>query len=232
MNEINFLPPSFYRQRKRRRRLYIEAAVIALFAGLLAFAHVLGGQSLQSLRDYAAETEAVGTAAQQKFKDLAALQHEYRQLTSQLGIHRRVSPPVGFTPVLASISNLMPESIALTELKMDCPRPTHPPVELETSKQRSSRTAKSKAAAVKIVEKMRIELTGLSPDDARVADFVGKLAQSPLFTDVKLEFSRSTTQDGLVARRFRVSMLIPLDRDYRAPGRRESGTTQGVVHAD
>ena len=230
MSTINFLPQSFYRQRKRRGRLVIEAIIVVAFAALLVAGHVLGEQGLQTLRDYAAETEDEGTQVQTQFKELASLQAEYRELSGQLRVYHQVLPPVGFTQVLATISQLAPESIAFTDMKLECKRPTPGPrVAVEDAKSKKSSKTKS-PVAVKVVDPLIVELTGLSPDDGRIADFVGKLAECALFKEVKLEFSRPTEQGGLLGRRFRVSMQVPFDRSYREP--KKSGKNEGVANAD
>lgn len=230
MSTINFLPQSFQRQRKRQGRLWIEALIVVAFAGLLVTGHVLGDRNLQALRDYAAETEAEGTQAQAQFKELAALQAEYRELSGQMRVYHQVLPPVGFTQVLATISNLVPESIAFTDVRLECKRPTPAPrVVVEETK--SKKPSKSKTPpAPKVIDPLIIELTGLSPNDERIADFVGKLAECALFKDVKLEFSRPAEQGGLLGRRFRVSMQVPFDRSYREP--KKSGKNEGVANAD
>lgn len=230
MSTINFLPQSFYRQRKRKARVWIEGLVVVIAAALLVVAHVAAENSLDSLREYAAQTEAEGTEAQQQFKELAALQSEYRELSGQLRVYHQVLPPVGFTHVLAAISQLAPESIAFTDMRLECKRPTPAPI-VVIDETKTKKSSKSKAPPpAKPIDPMVIELTGLSPDDERIADFVGQLAESPLFRRVKLEFSRPTEQGGVLARRFRVTMEVPFDRAYREP--KKSGQNEGVVNAD
>ena len=230
MSTINFLPPSYFKQQHRRVRLLIEAAVIAVVAALLFVAHLLGETSMLKLRDYAAQTKAEGTSIQRQFKELAALQAEHRELFGQLRVHRQVTLPVNFTHVLAAISHLAPESLAMTDLRLETAPPV--PAPLPSANESKSKKTKTKAttAVVKTIDPLKIELTGLSPDDGRIADFVGALAESPLFSDVKLLFSRSSEQDGVVSRRFRVTMEVRLDRTYLDMASRDS--EEGVANAD
>jgi len=192
MSTINFLPSSYFKQQHRRVRLLVEAAVVAAVAALLVAVHLMGESSMLKLRDYAAQTKAEGTSIQRQFKELAALQAEHRELFGQLRVHRQVTLPVSFTHVLAAISHLAPESLAMTDLRLETAPPV--PATMTSVNESKSKKAKTKATAevARTTGPLKIELTGLSPDDGRVADFVGALAESPLFSDVKLLFSRSS----------------------------------------
>ncbi len=238
MSTINFLPASYFKRRHRRVRILVEAAVVSVVAALLVVAHMVGESGMLDLRDYARQTKNEGTAVQRQFKELAALQAEHRELSGQLRVHRQVTLPVSFTHVLAALSELAPESIAMTDLRLETkpPVPSAPPgspAAKAATDAKSKKTGQAKAVAVKPAEPLKIELTGLSPDDGRIADFVGALADSPLFSDVKLLFSRSSEQDGVVSRRFRVTMEVRLDRTYLdTASRQATETNEEVVHAD
>lgn len=233
MSTINFLPDSYFKKQHRRVRILIEVAVVSVVAALLVVAHLVGESGMLDLRDYAQQTKNEGTAIQRQFKELAALQAEHRELYGQLRVHRQVTLPISFTHVLAAISELAPESIAMTDLRLETkpPVPSAAQVVVDT---KSKKTSKTKAVPpVKRSEPLKIELTGLSPDDGRIADFVGALAESPLFSDVKLLFSRSSEQDGVVSRRFRVTMEVRLDRTYLdMASRQKTNPEQEVAHAD
>lgn len=221
MNQINFLPQSFYRRRHRRRRVFIESLLVIAVAAGLGLWFFLGDQSLHKLRAEAATTESQRTSVQNQIKEMATLQDEHRDLMNQLKIHRQVTLPVGFTQVLAALAQVTPESIAYTDIRLECSRPS--PAPLPTA---DDGKKKGKARPVaKPAETIKIALTGLSPDDRRIADLVGKLADHPLFTQVKLDYSKTIEQDDVIARRFRMLLEVPLDRDYRS-------THEGVAHAD
>lgn len=224
MNQINFLPQSFYRLRRRKRRVVIESLLVLGLAVGLGVWFLLGDQALSALRSQAALADADRATVQGQLEELAALQVEARELAGQMKIHRQVTLPVGFTQVLAVLAQVTPESIAYTDMRLECGRPVPaPPVAADDAK--GKKAARGKPATAKAVETIKIAITGLSPDDRRIADLLGKLADHPLFTQVKLDFSRTTEQDDVIARRFRLLLEVPLDRNYRA-------TREGVAHAD
>lgn len=228
MNEINFLPESFYRARARRRRVWRHAVALVLAAAGLVTWGVLGDRSLQGLRDFASQVETEGNAAHDQVKEVVRLQGEFQKLTKVLTVQRDVALPVSCSTLVATISHLMPRDVVLTDLNMDAGKPTPPAKEAEADK-KSKKTSKKGAAPVAPpkTNAMRIELKGLSPDDARIADFVGRLTDCPAFTNVKLEYARAAEIEGMSGRQFRVSLMVRLDRDYRPLDEREN-----IAHAD
>lgn len=231
MSTINFLPVSYQRQQFRRVRIAVEAGLVLVVAAVLVVVHLFADAGMQEQRDYAAQLRAEGTAIQKQFKELATLQADHRELANQLRVHRQVILPVSFTNLLAAISDLAPQAIALTDLRMETKPPVPAAAQVASgSSSKKGGKPKSSVAPVKSSDPLRIEVTGLSPDDGRVADFVGALAESPLFSDVKLLFSRTSEQNGVISRRFRVTMDVRLDRNYVNLAARR--VEEGVANAD
>ena len=52
------------------------------------------------------------------------------------------------------------------------------------------------------------KLTGLSPTDIEIANFIGQLSASPLFEDVNMGYARTEEFDGRVGRKFQASCLV------------------------
>ena len=229
MNEINFLPESFYRQRARRRRVWRHALALTLVAAGLITWGVLGDRSLQSLRSFARQIETEGEAAHEQVKEVVRLQGEFLKLAKTLAVQRDVALPVSCSKLVATVTHLMPATVVLTDLNMDAARPTPTQKAPEADKKGKKAAPKKGAAPVAApkTDTMRIELKGLSPDDARIADFVGRLTDCPAFTNVKLEYARVAEIEGMTGRQFRVSLMVRLDRDYLPLDARKD-----LAHAD
>lgn len=224
MNEINFLPESFFRQRARRRRIAIESVVVLAAVGVMGLWFHHARVEIDARQRHAAELETRGTQARRQVEQVGRLHADYIALARQLRVKREVALPVGHTQVLATIARLAPPTIAVTELTVQGQRPT--PAAKAGAEPKAPR-AQVKNAAPKPPQ-LTIDIAGLSPDDATIADLVGRLSEHALFEDVTMDYSRSTIVDGLIARRFRVTMKVPLDRDYRVV----AAPTQGVADAN
>jgi hypothetical protein len=137
-------------------------------------------------------------------------------LAKQVKIQRELSPPLKTTQAMATIAQLMPLRVALRSLTLVGKRPTPAVAPKESNKKPAAKgRASKKPEKVVPVDPMKIELIGLAPSDGDIAELVGQLSNHPLFTGVKLVFSREATVGDLIAREFRIELEVPLDREYR-----------------
>ncbi len=232
MNEINFLPESFFKERARRRRTVRDALLLMLVAAGLAAWGVLGHRSLQGLRQFADQLETEGDSAREQVKEVVKLQGEFQKLTKTLQVQRDVALPVTSSALLATITHLMPPDVVLSELSLDAKKAMPTKAEESDKEKKASKKAPVAKKGVPAPSKnennlMRIELSGLSPDDARIADFVGRLSDCPAFSNVKLEFTRAAEIEEMTGRQFRISLAVRIDREYRPTADREN-----VAHAN
>lgn len=218
MNQVNFLPESYLRERRRQHRVMRETMLIAV-VGLLVIVWYLGTQTrvvtLENLVS-ARQQEIESIASQQT--EMVKLDKQRQVLMHQLQLERELSQPINHTAVVATLAHIMPASMALTDMAIQTPAP----VPLG----RSGRTTLYSSIPV-----MHVSMVGLAPRDMDIADFMGKLTDHPLFINVKMVFSRSLelTDEYVMAREFRVEMDIRLDRIYHDPRRTQRG---GLAHVD
>jgi Tfp pilus assembly protein PilN len=222
MTQVNFLPASFLERRAGRRRTWRQCALVLAVAactGVWVWRRQDGLNALETQlqtmnRQLAGDADQRGQAA-----DLEA---RCQALDRQLRTRQELEQPVQATAVAATLARLMPPSIGLTSLTLVAPRPTPAP-KAEDDKPRPEAGEAARPAP----ELLRVELVGIAPEDVEVADFVGRLTQCPLFTDVKMLYSRALQTPDLQGRQFRIELAVPLDRRY-TPAAEPAG---GVAHA-
>lgn len=213
MNDINFLPDRFLREQKRKARVWREAGLVAVVTlVLVAWYGVMLRQVAGAERLLQARQDELA-AANQQTTEMVRLQQEFKRLSHQAQIQERLCLPVAYTQVIAALSRLMPPSLTMTRLAVssESPAPTVAP--------RKPGTASSRPAAVSApppARCMALEVTGFSPTDMDVANFVGRLSEYPLFTNVKMRYSRSHRVGEAPARQFRIELEVPLDCRYTA----------------
>lgn len=229
MNEINFLSDDFLRELGRKQRLFREGVLIGIVTLALASWGVIGWRGVSSL-------EAQLVVAQQEAEDLtgqaaqyANLSQQHASLQHQMNIQRELTLPLNFTPVIATISELMPASLTVEELKVTATKPTpRPKIDPAKAKAAAAAGATKKKRKI-VVPVMRISITGVSPTDGEVADFVDKLTQHPVFGSVDLHYTRPDRVSVYSARKFSIDLEIPLDRLYEP--RNEESEHQEMAHA-
>ncbi len=225
MTDINFLPQSFRQRQARRRRIVRETVLVILATAVLLAAGSVRQRRLSERAGYVQEKQAEAAAVAQQVQERARLTGELARLHEQQALQQRLSMPLTYTNVLAALAQIMPTSIALTDLTMDCPAPA-PTRQTKASARSEVSTPNKKAAApTEPLRELSLKMTGLGPSDVEVANFVGRLSDHQLFRDVKLSYTRETRVNGVVARQFRLEMTVPLEQ-VAAPA-----AAGGLAHA-
>lgn len=204
MDNVDFLPERICESRARRRRIVRHGHLLAVCAaGLLILGYARQGQ----IRTAHAEVEMLGIRAAGAQEQLALLDELERQ-QAELMIIRRIQSDlgsrVGALDVLAELERIIPESIALKNLSMETME-VHLPVKALASR----RPARFDAGnAKKTLKRVRLTITGLSPSDVDIANFIGQLSASPLFEDVNMRYARNVECRQRQAREFQASCYV------------------------
>jgi Tfp pilus assembly protein PilN len=217
MNQVDFLPQSFIRRRAQRVRVMRQVLLVAVVAGgLLVWGLALRGQ-VASHTQHANSLEEQVVAARNMKTEMNRLREEQKQLHHQVKVQRQLSQPVTHTQIIATLSELIPSQIAVTELLMTTARRT--PQQAVPENAVKSRKRQRHEAAVQQTEEnqIAIELQALSPDGESVANLVETFSKHPLFTDVQIRHTRSIRVRQVVAREFRLELKVDLDRRFLDP---------------
>ncbi len=135
-----------------------------------------------------------------------------------------IAMPFEITRVLATLINAMPETATLDR------------IDLYAGVTRSGRSARGRRASDTegpAPRSLTGELSGFALTDQDVAEFVNSLIDIRLFRQVSLDFTRSRTVRGKMARGFRISFRTDLDDRFEVldPGETEASTWRsGTAH--
>lgn len=207
MNEVNFIPASYLQRQRNRRSGFRQAGLVVVLAVLLSMWYAASSRSLGELRQLAESVERDVASAQSRVNEISRLREEEHALQRQARTRTELSPTINTVDVIGTIVQAIPPSLALRDLKLSSTRPT-PPAKVEGA-------ASSTLSKPAQVEPMKLTLVGLAPADVEVADFIGRLSASPIFTNVKMVYARPVQAEDLHAREFQIELEVPLDRDYQ-----------------
>ncbi len=149
------------------------------------------------------------SAAEQVFATearAAELRHELESIESYTRTYERLSYPLDVGDVLATVVNMLPESVSLDE------------IDLDAGARVIGHTARTRAAAKDGESPPRIltgEISGFAANDQEIAELVSALEATPPFDNVSLDFSRGRRVNDRDAREFRLSFRIGLDDAYQ-----------------
>lgn len=230
MNQINFLSEAFLREQGRKIRIVREVLLIVIVLLMMAGWSFTELRRTQSLTRQVAQKRAETSDIESQMTQIQNLNRRHAELRQKLRLQNELSLSIEFSQVIAIISELMPESLTVMEMSMSAPRPT--PRVKPKDDGKSSKKKKDETPSKPAPQYMQLVFIGVSPTDLDVANFVDRLTTHPLFSTVKVPYSRSTRIGTVVGRKFRVELEVPLDRVYvprQADGSR--GAEEGVAHA-
>ncbi len=187
ITSINFLPPSYVRRQARRRRRVRQFVLAGAMVASLGVWWLGQKGQTVALERYATALEVEASAAVEQRSELVRLREEHKLLINQVKVHRELAQPVRHTQMIGVLGAGLPDSVTVTELDMVTP------------------------------DEVRIEIEALAPDDLAVATAVAAISDHPLFDGVRMESSRQVERYGVIARKFRLSTTVPLDRVFLEP---------------
>lgn len=225
MTQINFLPESYFKERRRQRRVMRETMLVAVVGALIIVWYLGTRTRVVALEQLVSSRQQEIQSIQSQQSEMVKLDKERSVLLHQVQLERELSQPINHTAVVATLATLMPQSMALTDMSIQTPAP------VPSGKGVKRDNPQSRASLQGNVPVMRVSMVGLAPRDMEIADFMSRLTEHPLFMNVKMSFSRSVElmDKHVMAREFRVEMEIRLDRIYQAPSR---AVMEGVAHVD
>ncbi len=202
MKEIDFRPNWYCVTRKRKRDAIIRATLLGLLAaelglGLLTVSSrkAEAQQQLAKLRSALNNQVAVYENLSEAVADLNELQVRRVLLSDVAG-----GAPVH--AILADLSKLLPESIALTAVSYQQQRWVR-----DASTAENSPTTKPDVAQLE--KPNMLEIKGLAAQDRDIGAMMSRMAASALFTNVTLVYSQPVTCGALAVREFALTCAVP-----------------------
>jgi Tfp pilus assembly protein PilN len=202
MLNIDFLPERICRQRALRKRIVRQGWLLAGCALALV---VLGYVRQDRIATAKAEQQMLNDRAmnvQQQLRVRDALEKQQAELVVMQQIEQDLGSRINVLDVLSELERVTPPTVSLTHLAMET-------MDVRVPKQQSLRRRRElENGRDASVRRIRLTVTGLSPTDVDVANFIGQLSASPLFDDVNMDYARNREFRGRQAREFRAMCYV------------------------
>ncbi|MEM9415533.1 MAG: PilN domain-containing protein [Planctomycetota bacterium] len=221
MSDINFLPSRYVELAERSRRRPMNFLAIGITAIALVGVWILSDRSTAlAYRPQILQAELDQRASAKAEAD--ALRSEMSSIQAQRVIAREISQPVSAAQVLATVAQITPHAIKLTDLELVAYHPT--PRKAETQPHESAH-----AAAEPEYEPtwLKLTLSGVAPEQADIVALTRAFSEHPLFTQVRLRSSGVVQSEYIEARAFAIDISIDLDREF-VP----AASQEGASHAN
>lgn len=212
-SDVNFLPDWYadaQRHARARKGLMVLAGlvVVGMIYGLGMVHH-----HVKDLRTYHAALQERAHATESTVTELAKLQADRESLSRQVELHRKLQLPINYSQVAGTLARLTPEQVALISLSIETKHVTRKVDRTKVAEAREVGAPKPKPVIDSYIE---LSLVGMATTDVIIANYVGALATSGLFDEVKMVRSRMSGDGPANTREFEIDMRVPLDRQYRS----------------
>ncbi|MHC4294016.1 MAG: PilN domain-containing protein [Planctomycetota bacterium] len=206
MDKVDFLPERIKAQRVRRRRIWREGfLLIACICALIALGYVRQEHISRAQAELNILNDQAGNIKQQlTLHD--ALQHQQIELTVMQRIEEDTGSRLKVLDVLGELQFVTPQSVSLTNILLET-KELKVPARINGEKHPTDTSSDTKKTE-KNVKRVHLAVTGLSPGDAEVENFIGQLSASPLFENVNMDYTRKLEFRGKEAREFQVSCYL------------------------
>lgn len=218
----SFLPPEYVKNKSQ-----VRANFFALLLFTMVMAGVIGAFVVNHQRWRKVHTEAEIISAQfaeeaSKIDQLKALEAQRADLLDRAEVVTALIDRVPRSVLMAELVRDLPDGIVLTLVGLDGERarpPAAPADPKAKGKAPSTRSIASKgpapAEAKPVPEKVlpprfthTVTVEGLSTENGKIADYLGFLKNSPLFSEVELALITGTVVDEVGYRRFKMTMKL------------------------
>ena len=204
---IDFLPERIRVHRERRRHFKRQACLMALcLMGMVALGHMRFTRISQAR----AELDLLhdrDQQAQEQIDQRVDLEAQQAELMVKKRVDDSLGTRVNAMDILGELQHITPERLTLTSMTIHA---TELPVAAPQGRAGGLTVAGAMdpTGQIPVARRLRVVLTGLTPSDIDVANFIGQLAASPLFEDVNMGYAKTIVHENHEAREFQVSCFV------------------------
>ncbi|MCP4376297.1 MAG: PilN domain-containing protein [bacterium] len=205
---VDFLPERVTIQRAMRARLirqgYLMMIMLAGLVGLGYFNEDRIAQAEAEVASLNVQSDNMSTQLDRKY--------EYERQLADLMIKHRIDTCLGSRinamDILGELNAILPKSMSLTSFELDTRLtavkliPVIGGAPIAATKRRAAKAGK------KMVNRLRLTITGVSPNNVDVANFIAKLSASQLFEEVDMGYAKNIEFREKKAKEFQVSCYV------------------------
>ena len=207
MNKVDFLPETIRAKHERRIRIVREGYLLLALIGCVA---LLGTVRHGWIRQAEAQLSQIKTRASN-----IRIQVEHRasleRMEADLMVRRRIKEDIGSRAnaldVMSELEYITPRTVVLKDIRLET-IPVKVPVTEANQNTAAGITGSNKAKRFAIEKRLRLTVTGLSPTDVDVANFIAQMSASPFFEDVNMGYTRNVEYRRHRAREFQASCYL------------------------
>jgi Tfp pilus assembly protein PilN len=218
-NKMSFLPEDYVEKRREQRTNLVCLVLFGVVLIGMVGAFVAQGQQKVDVKRERLRLDTEYTDAAKRIEQYELLQTRRAEMIRKAQVTASLVDPLPRSFLLADLVNQMPQSLSLLELDLHTkliqpPRPVATKAALAKGKAKTDKKSDEPPPAPKAV--VSLVMVGVAPTDVQVAQYMSRLTQSPLLSDVSLIFTEELKVADSVMRKFRIEMVLNEKADIRA----------------
>jgi Tfp pilus assembly protein PilN len=202
MKTVNLLPGWYRQQQRRQRNMRFHAAAMVLLGAAMIGATVAGRRQLLTVNH---RRDALAVTLQKIDDPSAALQRaqaDLQRLEDLRLARQELGNTIPMSAVIQQLQNEMTRGMALSNVS----------VEVRPEPIRGSGVVGDPKNPPRYHDVAHVSITGIAPDEGRIAAFIDNISRNPLFDEVMLNYTRTGELRRYPVRRFEIQMCMDLER--------------------
>jgi len=205
---VDFLPERVTIHRAMRARLIRQGHLLAIMLAAIIGLGYFNEQRIGRAEAEMTSLDNQSTIMANQLEQMFTLQKQLSDLMIKARIDNRLGSRINGMDILRELGRMLPKSMALTSLELDTRKET---VKLEPAAGGVATTAGARRARKdksKTINRLKLTITGLSPNNVDVANFIADLSASRLFEEVDMGYAKNVGFRGKEVKEFQASCYV------------------------
>jgi Tfp pilus assembly protein PilN len=204
---VDFLPERVLTGRAMRARVfrqgYLLGIMLAALIGLAYFNEERIGRAEAQMSGLDNRSANMTT----QVNTMYTLQGQLSDLMIKQRIDNRLGSRINGMDILGELGRILPVSMTLTSLELDA-RMVAVKLKPAAGGVATSAGSRRSKAKTKTINRLKLTITGLSPNNVDVANFIADMSASPLFEEVDMGYAKNVVFREKPAKEFQTSCYV------------------------
>ena len=239
----SFLPDDYVAAKGESKANFLAVLLFSLVMFGVVSAFLMTNRRWEAVKGEQRRVEALYADEAQKIDDLKELERSREEMIRRLEITNILVEKVPRSVLLAELSRLAPAGLTFMEIELDSKR-INAPVAAPAKPRSGTRSLAGNATVEPAPEpklhaptyEYKLSVIGVADSNTQIADFLTSLKALDLLNGVELEYIRSTIEQDVPMRKFKIVAVIPPEADASTlaviDDQRKVGAEQDGVETD
>ena len=202
MKTVNLLPGWYRQQERRQLNLHFHAGAMLVLGAAMIGLTIAGRRELAAMNHRRDALAATLRQVQDPAPQLQQATADFRRLEELRLARQELGNTIPMSAVIQQLQNDMTRGMAFSNVN----------VEVRPEPLRGSGVVGDPKNPPRYHDVAHLSITGIAPDESRIAVYIDNISKNPLFADVMLNYTRTGELLHHPVRRFEIQLSMDLER--------------------